>query len=220
MRYCLIFLWLGLGICPAQVLPADEADAVLEQLMARVGNRPLTVRYQETKKLPLLQKPVAETGTLYRSAEGKFRRQPDDPKAALTVFDGSQLWIYYPNFQEAEVYDLTQQSALREMILAVSGFLPAAEVKRQFRVEISRREEGGYHVVLRPRSSRLRSAFAVLTLAFDATPRLLASTLEGKDGTRIETRFTEETFSMPDPQLFRFTPPPNTTVTDPFRGIR
>lgn len=110
-------LALALTIFPcaarAQQLSADDEKALLTKLREQRAKFPaLTADFTEDRSTHLLNKPIRGTGTIAFHAPGKFRRELKGSSPSLTVSNGKELWIYYPNFSEAEHYTLGKNSSL------------------------------------------------------------------------------------------------------------
>ena len=104
----------------AAELPPAEAASLLEKLQQHRAKFPaLTSDFTEEKTTHLLNKPMTGTGTLAFQAPNKFRRELKGKNPSLTVSNGEKLWIYYPNFKEAELYTMGQRQVFDDSIAAL-----------------------------------------------------------------------------------------------------
>jgi outer membrane lipoprotein-sorting protein len=95
----------------ANSAPLSEAD--LKNLLAAIRqNRTTQADFQEERVIRLMKKPVVSSGTVWFQPPNKFRREVKGNSPNLTVSDGRELWIYYPNFKSAERYPLGKGSPL------------------------------------------------------------------------------------------------------------
>src|SRR5260370_30069524 len=75
--------------------------------------------------------------TLFRS-----RREVKGNSPSLTVSNGQQLWIYYPNFKSAEYYSIGARSPLDSIIAAINSALNLENVENAFDIFEIRRAHG------------------------------------------------------------------------------
>src|SRR5437870_2053264 len=86
----------------AELSPPERA-ALLQQLRELHAKQPsLQADFVEQKITRLLNKPITSEGTVWFQAPDKFRREVRGANPSITVSNGKTLWIYYPNFKQAE----------------------------------------------------------------------------------------------------------------------
>jgi outer membrane lipoprotein-sorting protein len=73
--------------------------------------------------IKLMRKPVVIFGTVWFQPPNKFRREVKGNSPSITVSDGRELWIYYPNFKSAERYPLCKGSPLDATVAAINSAL-------------------------------------------------------------------------------------------------
>src|SRR6267154_5946119 len=82
---------------------APISDSELKNLLAAIRqNRTTQADFQEERVIRLMKKPVVSSGTVWFQPPNKFRREVKGNSPSVTVSDGRELWIYYPNFKSAE----------------------------------------------------------------------------------------------------------------------
>src|ERR1043166_4882584 len=102
--------------------PVLEAD--LKNLLAGIRqNRITQADFQEERVIRLMKKPILSSGKVWFQPPNKFRREVKGSSPSLTVGDGRQLWIYYPNFKSAERYPLGKGSPLDSTVAAINSSL-------------------------------------------------------------------------------------------------
>src|SRR5215469_7894975 len=148
-----IFLLLALA-CVANSAPVSEAD--LKSLLARIRqNRITQADFQEQRVIRLMKKPVLSSGKVWFQPPNKFRREVKGNSPSLTVSDGRQLWIYYPNFKSAERYPLGKGSPIDSTVAAINSSLNLEDVEDTFQIAAAK-TGSGYELRLLPRGSMKR----------------------------------------------------------------
>src|SRR6266566_8995416 len=98
------------------------SPAELRNLLARIReNRTTQADFQEQRFLRLMKKPIVSSGSVWFQPPNKFRREVKGNSPSLTVSNGQQLWIYYPNFKSAERYSLGKRSPIDSTIAAINS---------------------------------------------------------------------------------------------------
>ena len=115
--------------------------------------------FQEEKFIHLMTKPIMSAGKVWFQAPDKFRREVKGDSPSVTVGDGQQLWIYYPNFKSAEHYSLGKRSPLDSTTAALLAGLNLQNVESNYRVTASK-IDNGYQLDLVPRRPSLKIAFS------------------------------------------------------------
>src|SRR6266498_1937051 len=126
----LIFVTL---ICTTNSAPLSEVD--LKNLLASIRqNRTTQADFQEERVIRLMKKPVVSSGTVWFQPPNKFRREVKGSSPSVTVSDGRQLWIYYPNFKSAERYPLGKGSPLDSTVAAINSALNLENIENTFQI--------------------------------------------------------------------------------------
>src|SRR5213595_4128463 len=129
---CAVLTFVALT-CTAKTAPLSEAD--LKNLLAAIRqNRTTQADFQEQRVIRLMQKPVVSSGKVWFQPPNKFRREVKGNSPSLTVSDGQQLWIYYPNFKSAERYSLGKRSPLDSTVAAINSALNLENVENTFQI--------------------------------------------------------------------------------------
>src|SRR4029453_4757626 len=103
----------------AKAAPLSEAE--LKNLLASIRQKRTTqADFHEERVIRLMKKPVVSSGTVWFQPPNKFRREGIGNSPSITVSDGRELWIYYPNFKSAERYPLGKGSPLDSTVAAIN----------------------------------------------------------------------------------------------------
>jgi outer membrane lipoprotein-sorting protein len=112
---------------------APISDSKLKNLLAAIRqNRSTQADFQEQRVIRLLKKPVVSSGTVWFQPPNKFRREVKGNSPSVTVSDGRELWIYYPNFKSAERYPLGKGSPLDATVAAINSRAESGKYRNQF----------------------------------------------------------------------------------------
>src|SRR5437879_7737640 len=207
-----IFLFVALR-CIANSAPLSEAD--LKNLLAGIRqNRSNQADFQEQRVIRLMKKPILSSGKIWFQPPNKFRREVKGSSPSITVSDGRQLWIHYPNFKSAERYPLGKSSPLDSTVAAINSALNLENIENTFQINATRSDKG-YDLALLPRTASMNRVFQELdmhineNLRVDRTKRLLPN------GDRIVTSYSNQTRAPIPGSTFEFKLPTGTEVTTP-----
>lgn len=200
---------------PAQQLSAGDEKALLAKLRDQRAQFPaLAAEFTEERTTHLLNKPIRSSGTIAFHAPGKFRRDIRGASPSLTVCNGAELWIYYPNFSEAEHYTLGRKQFFDDSLAALTAGLNFQDVDRFFRIAPSH-EGTGYRIVLTPKSSSLRRILTSLTVWVNADAIIEKTDATLPKGDRLTTTYRNVRVLKSVEAKFDFTPPPGAHVSTP-----
>ena len=196
-------------------LNSAETTALIQRLKAHRAKFPsLTADFSEEKVTRLLQKPLNTSGTIAFTAPNLFRREVRGSSPSTTVSDGQQLWIYYPNFKEAEHYTLGERSFFDDSIAALTAGLNFTNIDEYYRFDAFQ-DEKGYRLVLRPKTGGLKRMLKQLTIWItDDAMIARTETLSPKDD-RIVTVYRNQKAASVPTSTFSFKPPADTKVSTP-----
>src|SRR5213082_3824984 len=163
MRTVLLSIVLYLTLtCIADSAPLSEPD--LKNLLAAIRqNRTTQADFQEQRMIRLMKTPILSSGKVWFQPPNKFRREVKGNSPSLTVSDGRQLWIYYPNFKSAERYPLGKGSPLDSTVAAINSSLNLEDIENTFQIRATKSDKG-YELTLLPRTGSMKRAFQKLDL--------------------------------------------------------
>ena len=127
--------------CITNGAPVSEAE--LKNLLAAIRqNRSTQADFQEQRVIRLMKNPVQSSGTVWFQPPNKFRREVKGNSPSITVSDGRNLWIYYPNFKSAERYPLGKGSPLDATVAAINSALNLENIETSFNVSATKSDNG------------------------------------------------------------------------------
>jgi outer membrane lipoprotein carrier protein len=207
-----IFLFVAL-ICIAKSAPVSAAD--LKNLLTSIRqSRSNQADFQEQRMIRLMKKPIQSSGKVWFQPPNKFRREVKGNSPSLTVSDGRQLWIYYPNFKSAERYQLGKGSPLGSTVAAVNSSLNFEDVETTFQIAAAK-TDNGYELRLLPRAASMKRVFQKLDLRINDQLRVERTDMLLPNGDRIVTTYSNQTRGPVPASMFEFTPPSGTEVSTP-----
>src|SRR5438067_12269756 len=203
-------------VCFAEGAPLSEAD--LKNLLAGIRvNRSTQADFQEERAIRLMKKPIVSSGRISFQPPNKFRHEVKGNSPSLTVSDGRQLWIYYPNFKSAERYPLGKGSPLDSTVAAINSSLNLEDVENTFQIRATKSDplQTGYELTLLPRAASMRRVFQKLDLRINDQLRVERTDMLLPNGDRIVTIYSNQTRGPVPASMFEFTPPPGAEVSTP-----
>lgn len=215
------FLIITLGLISAttfasgQQLSHDELKDLLAKIRERRAAAPhVSADFREEKAIRLMNKPIVSTGKVWFEAPNKFRREVKGNAPSVTVSNGRDLWIYYPNFKSAEHYTLGKRSPVDAAIAAINTALNMENIEGTFHLTGSK-IDNGYGLELLPRSSSMKRTFQKFDLRLHND--LLAERTEvvQPNGDRVITNYSNQSRTPIPASTFEFTPPAGTEITTP-----
>jgi outer membrane lipoprotein carrier protein len=197
----------------AKTAPLSETD--LKNLLAGIRqNRTTQADFQEQRMIRLMKKPIVSSGTVWFQPPNKFRREVKGNSPSVTVSDGRQLWIYYPNFKSAERYPLGKGSPLDSTVAAINSALNLENIENTFQINATKNDKG-YELALLPRAPSMKRVFQKLDLRINDNLRVERTDMVLPNGDRIVTAYSNQTRAPIPASTFEFKPPPGTEVTTP-----
>jgi outer membrane lipoprotein-sorting protein len=197
----------------ARTAPLSEAD--LKNLLAAIRqNRTTQADFQEQRVIRLMKNPILSSGTVWFQPRNKFRREVKGNSPSVTVSDGRELWIYYPNFKSAERYPLGKGSPLDATVAAINSALNLENIETSFNISATK-SDTGHELALLPRTGAMKRVFQKLDLRINNEFRVERTDMLLPNGDRIVTTYSKQTRAPIPPSTFEFKPPPGTEVTTP-----
>ena len=194
---------------------APFSDGELKNLLAAIRqNRTTQADFQEERVIRLMKKPVTSSGRIWFLPPNKFRREVKGTSPSITVSDGRELWIYYPNFKSAERYPLGKGSPLDATVAAINSALNLENIESSFNVTATKTENGN-ELQLLPRTAAMKRVFQKLDLRINDKFRVERTDMLLPNGDRIVTTYSNQTGAPIPPSTFEFKPPAGTEVTTP-----
>jgi outer membrane lipoprotein-sorting protein len=197
--------------------PLSAVD--VKNLLGRIREKRAAAPYgeadfQEEKVIHLMNKPIVSAGKAWFEAPSKFRREVNGNSPSVTVSDGQQLWIYYPNFKSAERYALGKRSPLDAGVTAITAALNLENVEANYRITAMKTDKG-YELELIPRNPSLKRLFQKFNLRLNNDLQVERTEMLSPNGDRIVTNYSNQKHASIPASTFEFTPPPGTEITTP-----
>src|SRR6266700_1627780 len=197
----------------AKSAPISESE--LKNLLAAIRqNRTTQADFQEQRVIRLMKNPVLSLGAVWFQPPNKFRREVKGNSPSVSVSDGHDLWIYYPNFKSAERYPLGKGSPLDATVTAINSALNLENIETSFNITATK-TENGYELQLLPRSYAMKRAFQKLDLKINEKFRVERTDMLLPNGDRIVTTYSNQTRAPIPASTFEFKPPARIEVTTP-----
>ena len=210
---CLVAL-LAIDVKAAPLSPGD-VKTLLERIREKRAAAPsMQADFQEQRKVHLLDEPINSGGKIWFQAPNKFRIERKGNAPSITVSDGQQLWIYYPNFKSAEHYSLARRSPLDAAISAITTALNLENVEHTFHIA-GEKAEKGYDLELTPRNPSMKRIFQKLLLHLSDDLFAERTDMLQPNGDQIVTTYQNPNHAAIPASQFEFTPPSSTEVSTP-----
>jgi len=201
--------------CSAQALSPADINGLLSQIRQRRAASPYVhASFREEKSIHLMARPVVSSGKVWFEPPNKFRREVQGSSPSITVSDGKQLWIYYPNFKSAERYELGKRSPLDAAVAAVNTALNLENVENTFTISGSKTGKG-YELRLLPRSPSMKRTFQTFDLSLDQELFVSRTEMSQPNGDRIITEYSNQSRAPIPAGTFEFNPPAGTEISTP-----
>ena len=209
--YCVFFVFAVASVANS----APISDGELKNLLAAIRrNRSTQADFQERRVIRLMKNPVLSSGTVWFQPPNKFRREVKGNSPSVTVSDGRELWIYYPNFKSAERYPLGKGSPLDATVAAINSALNLENIETSFNISATK-SDTGHELALLPRTAAMKRVFQKLDLRINDKSRVERTDMLLPNGDRIVTAYSNQTRAAIPPSTFEFKPPSGTEVTTP-----
>ena len=193
-----------------------EAAAFLKQLQEMRDKQPAArADFREEKVTHLLTKPLISEGSVAFEAPNKFRREVKGNNSSLSVSDGKVMWVYYPNFKEAEHYSIGQRSFFDDAMAALTAGLNFEHIEEFYNFHASR-EATGYQLQLSPKRPDLKRLLDHMIIWMDNDFLLQKTELFQLKGDHMVTTYKNVRRSADLPAAtFEFTPPADAHISYP-----
>src|SRR5919201_4376223 len=163
------FAFLGLtSLACAEPLSQNDIKDLLARIREIRSAAPsVQADFQEEKTIRLLNKPIVSSGTVWFQAPNKFRREVRGNAPSVSVSNGRDLWIYYPNFKSAERYPLGKGSPLDATVAAINSALNLENIETSFSISATK-SDYGHQLALLPRTAAMKRVFQKLDLRINS----------------------------------------------------
>jgi outer membrane lipoprotein-sorting protein len=219
MRNLILVAILGIArLANAAPMTQSDIDQLIQKLQAVHNSQPsLQANFREERHLAILKDAIVNEGKVWFTLPDKIRREIDGKTPSTTVIDGKKMSIYYPNYQQVEVYDLEKRPMLKDSLRALTAGLNFREVANFYELEGSR-EGNVYHIRLTPKTASVKKLVRSVDLTIDDNLTPQRVNIENAKGEKISVIYTNvRRDAIPD-ATFEFSAPPGTKVSTPLGG--
>jgi outer membrane lipoprotein-sorting protein len=211
----ILFLDFAAGFASAQQLSPDEVKSLLARVRDRRASAPdVQSDFQEERMIHLMNRPITSAGHVWFEVPNKFRREVNGNSPSVTMSDGKQLWIYYPNFKSAEHYSLGRHSPVDAALAAVNTALNLENAENSFQIA-GTKSGGGYDLQLSPRTPSMKRIFQKFDLHMNDDLLVTRTEMLQPNGDRVVTVYSNQSRSPIPASTFEFRPPSGTEITAP-----
>ncbi len=216
MRKLILAILLGIApLADANPMSQSDIDQLIQKLQALHNDQPsLQANFREERHLAMLKDPVVNEGKVWFTLPDKIRREIGGKTPSTTVIDGKKMSIYYPNYQQLEIYDLEKRPLIKDSLRALTAGLNFREVENYYDMEGSK-NGSEYQITLTPKTASVKKLVKSVDLTIDEnlTPlRVVVHDNKGQVFTITYTNVRRETLPA---STFEFLPPPGTKVSTP-----
>jgi outer membrane lipoprotein-sorting protein len=202
----------------AAPMAQSDIDQLIQKLEAVHNNQPsLQANFREERRLAMLKDPIVNEGKVWFTFPDKIRREIGGKTPSATVIDGKKMWIYYPNYQQVEIYDLEKRPMLKDSLRALTAGLNFREVANFYTIEGSR-EDNIYHIRLTPKTASVRKLVRSVDLTIDDNLTPQRVNIEDAKGQKILVIYTNVRRDPVPDSTFEFSAPPGTKISTPLGG--
>src|ERR1700732_3323507 len=168
MRNLILFILLGI---PSLAYPSPMTQSDIDQLVQKLqvlhNTQPsLQANFREERHLAMLKDPVVNEGKVWFTMPDKIRREIGGRTPSTTVIDGKKMSIYYPNYQQLEIYDLEKRPVIKDSLRALTAGLNFREVTNYYDMEGSK-NGSEYRIILTPKRASVRKLVKSVDLTID-----------------------------------------------------
>src|SRR6201995_297289 len=168
MRKLILSLLLAIApLAGAATMTPSDIDQLVQKLQALHNDQPsLQANFREERHLAMLKDPVVNEGKVWFTMPDKIRREIGGKTPSTTVIDGKKMSIYYPNYQQLEIYDLEKRPVIKDSLRALTAGLNFREVTNYYDLEGSK-NGNQYQITLIPKTASVRKLVKSVDLTID-----------------------------------------------------
>jgi outer membrane lipoprotein-sorting protein len=216
MRNLLLLAIFGIAqLANAAPLAQSDIDQLIQKIQALHASEPsLQANFREERHLAMLKEPIVNEGKVWFTLPDKIRREIGGKTPSTTVFDGKKMSIYYPNYQQVEVYDVEKRPMLKDSLRALTAGLDLRGVANFYEIEGSK-EGNLYRIRLTPKTASVKKLVRSVELVIDNNLNPQSVNLEDARGQKISETYTNVRRTALPESTFEFATPPGAKVSTP-----
>lgn len=212
-----LFVILFLALCLAPVAGSELSSSQAREVLRNFEERQkegFTADFVERREGPGLSRPLEVEGILHVLPPERFQREVRRPSPSLTTSDGTTLWIHYPAFEETEIYDLTGQGRLDDLLRALTAGLTLSGLENDFEIQATAVNDG-FQLNLRPLRAGMRRQIVLVRITLSPELDPVSIEVEARDGSRTVTELQNLRSLELDLSQFSFSPPEGGSISYP-----
>jgi outer membrane lipoprotein-sorting protein len=213
----LIFLVLA-GIVPlahASPMTQSDIDQLIQKLQTLHNSQPsLQANFREERHLAMLKEPIVNEGKVWFTLPDKIRREIGGKTPSTTVIDGKKMSIYYPNYQQLEIYDLEKRPVIKDSLRALTAGLNFRGIANYYDI-VGSKNGSEYQVTLTPKTASLKKLVKSVELTIDENLTPVHVVVQDSKGQVFTVTYTNVRRETLPASTFEFSPPPGTKVSTP-----
>jgi len=216
MRKLILFILLGIApLLYASPMTQSDIDQLVQKLQTLHDTQPsLQANFREERHLAMLKDPVVNEGKVWFTLPDKIRREIGGRTPSTTVIDGKKMSIYYPNYQQLEVYDLEKRPIIKDSLRALTAGLNFREVTSYYDL-VGSKNGNEYQITLTPKTAAVRKLVKTVDLTIDENLTPERVVVHDNKGQVFTVTYTDVRRDTLPPSTFEFSPPPGTKVSTP-----
>ena len=216
MRDLLLLAIFGIAqLANAAPLAQSDIDQLIQKIQALHASEPsLQANFREERHLAMLKEPIVNEGKVWFTLPDKIRREIGGKTPSTTVFDGKKMSIYYPNYQQVEVYDVEKRPMLKDSLRALTAGLDLRGIANFYEIEGSK-EGNLYRIRLTPKTTSVKKLVRSVELVIDNNLNPQSVNLEDARGQKISETYTNVRRTALPESTFEFATPPGAKVSTP-----
>jgi outer membrane lipoprotein-sorting protein len=216
MRDLLLLAIFGIAqLANAAPMAQSDIDQLIQKIQALHASEPsLQANFREERHLAMLKEPIVNEGKVWFTLPDKIRREIGGKTPSTTVFDGKKMSIYYPNYQQVEVYDVEKRPMLKDSLRALTAGLDLRGIANFYEIEGSK-EGNLYRIRLTPKTTSVKKLVRSVELVIDNNLNPQSVNLEDARGQKISETYTNVRRTALPESTFEFATPPGAKVSTP-----
>jgi len=216
MRKLILFILLGIApLLYASPMTQSDIDQLVQKLQTLHDTQPsLQANFREERHLAMLKDPVVNEGKVWFTLPDKIRREIGGRTPSTTVIDGKKMLIYYPNYQQLEVYDLEKRPIIKDSLRALTAGLNFREVTSYYDL-VGSKNGNEYQITLTPKTAAVRKLVKTVDLTIDENLTPERVVVHDNKGQVFTVTYTDVRRDTLPPSTFEFSAPPGTKVSTP-----
>jgi outer membrane lipoprotein-sorting protein len=216
MRKLVLVILLGIAsVVHGSQLTQGDIDQLVQKLQALHNSQPsLQANFREERHLAMLKDPVVNEGKVWFTLPDKIRREIGGKTPSTTVTDGKKVSIYYPNYQQVEIYDLEKRPIIKDTLRALTAGLNFREVTNYYDI-VGSKNGNEYQLTLTPKTAAVRKLVKTVDLTIDENLTPLRVVIQDSKGQMFTESYSNVRRDTLPASTFEFSPPAGTKVSTP-----